>query len=192
MTDTANTFFTLLTLIANAAFVLLVVVGLVALVSPAGRDLGGRVVAAIGPSALPLAFLVAAVTTAGSLYYSEIANYTPCVLCWYQRICMYPLVAILGVGWLRRDRGVWMYAAPLLIAGPGVSIYHYLIERYPSLGSGLSCSLDAPCTVPYFEELGFVTLAYMCLSAFAIIGALLVVDHAYNRSTEVVDQEVAA
>jgi Disulfide bond formation protein DsbB len=189
VTDTADTFFTLLTVFANAAFVVLLVLGIAALVAPAGRVLAARAVAAVGPSALPLAFLVAAVTTAGSLYYSEIANYTPCVLCWYQRICMYPLVAILGIGWLRRDKYVWMYAAPLVIAGAPVSIYHYLIERYPSLGSGLSCSLDAPCTVPYFETLGFVTLAWMCLSAFAIIGALLVVDRVFTRS---VDQEVAS
>jgi hypothetical protein len=183
VTDTADTFFTILTVLANAAFVALVLVGVAALISRAGRDGARRVVAAIGPSALPLAFLVAAVTTAGSLYYSEIANYTPCVLCWYQRICMYPLVAILGLGWWRRDAGTWMYAVPFIIAGAPVSFYHYLIERYPSLGEGVSCALDAPCTVPYFETLGFVTLAWMCMSAFAIMGALLAVDRAWSRST---------
>lgn len=185
MTDTADTFFTILTLVANAAFVALLVLGLAAVVSRSAREGARRVVAAIGPSAMPLAFVVAAVTTAGSLYYSEIANYTPCVLCWYQRICMYPLVAILGVGWWRKDPVAWMIAVPLVVAGAGVALYHYLVERYPSLGDSLSCSATAPCTVPYFETIGFMTLAWMSLSAFAIIGALLVTDRVWARSVTV-------
>ncbi|MGH9024506.1 MAG: disulfide bond formation protein B [Acidimicrobiia bacterium] len=182
MTDTADTFFTILALIADAALVVLALVGVAALASRSGRAGARRLVATIGPSALSLAFLVAAVTTAGSLYYSEIANYTPCVLCWYQRICMYPLVVILGVGWWRKDAATWLFAAPFVVCGTSVALYHYLVERYPSLGEGLSCSVTAPCTVPYFETLGFMTLAWMSLTAFAIIGALLAADRVWARS----------
>jgi Disulfide bond formation protein DsbB len=182
VTDTADTFFTILTVLANVAVVVFVLLGLGALASASLRGVARRLVDAVGPSALPLAFVVAATATAGSLYYSEIAEYTPCVLCWYQRICMYPLVVVLGVGWVRRESATWLYALPFLVAGVPVSTYHLLVERYPSLGSGLSCSIDAPCTVPYFETLGFVTLAWMCLSGFLLIGTLLAVDRAWARS----------
>jgi disulfide bond formation protein DsbB len=88
---------------------------------------------------------------------------------------MYPLVIVLGVGWLRRDGKAWITAAPFVVIGAPVSMYHWLVERVPSFAEGSSCSIVAPCTAPYFEKLGFVTLAWMCLSSFLLIGVLLVV-----------------
>ena len=93
--DVANTFFTVLTLLANAAVVGALVLAVAAAVSGAGRRLAGAVVDAVGPSARLLAWFVAAVATMGSLYYSEIADFVPCRLCWFQRIGMYPLAVIL-------------------------------------------------------------------------------------------------
>lgn len=179
--DEANTFFTVLTLLANVAFVALVVVGVVALLG--GHALGHRVVARLGPHAPKIALVVAAVATAGSLYYSEIVGFIPCELCWYQRICMYPLAAVLAVGVIRRDRAVVWYAAPFVVFGAPVSLYHYLVEHVPSLAESSSCSVFVPCSVPYFEELGYITLAYMALSAFCLVGALLVVTLVHDRST---------
>ena len=178
--DEANTVFTVLTLMANAAFVALVVVGLAALFGVRGP--GRRVVAALGPRAPAAALVVAAVATAGSLYYSEIVGYIPCELCWYQRICMYPLTAVLAVGVIRRERSVVWYAAPFVVFGAPVSLYHYLVEHVPSLAEGSSCSVFVPCNVPYFEELGYVTLAFMALSAFLLIGALLAVTFVHDRT----------
>jgi disulfide bond formation protein DsbB len=178
--EVANKLFLVLTLAANVAVVGLIVVALVS------RDLGRRAVAAIGPDALRLAWLVATVTTLGSLYYSEVANFIPCTLCWYQRICMYPLVAVLGVGALRRDRATRWFAAPFVVVGAPLALYHWLVERVPALADSVSCSSVAPCAVPWFEELGYVTLAFMDLSAFLLIGALLVVDWRAERiETEV-------
>jgi disulfide bond formation protein DsbB len=151
-----------------------VVVGVVALLG--GRTVGRRVVGVLGPRAPLIALVVAAVATAGSLYYSEIVGYIPCELCWYQRICMYPLAAVLAVG------VIW-YAAPFVVFGAPVSLYHYLVERVPSLAEGSSCSVFVPCNVPYFEELGYITLAFMALSAFLLVGALLVVTILDDRST---------
>jgi disulfide bond formation protein DsbB len=125
-------------------------------------------------SALWLAWIVAAVATAGSLYFSEVADYVPCRLCWFQRICMYPLAGILLVAALRKDRGVRWYALPLAVAGLGVSTYHYVIEWKPSLGEG-ACAVGPSCTDIWFRELGFVTLAFMALAGFAVILALLFV-----------------
>ena len=178
---TANTFFTVLTILANAAVVALAVVGLGAILSPTGRRVAHRVVGAIGPSARGLALVVAATATAGSLYYSQVVGFTPCELCWFQRICMYPLVAVLAVAVLRRDRTGGWYAAPLVAVGAPLGLYHWLVERVPSIASTSSCALAAPCAVPYFEELGYVTLAFMAMSAFLLIGALLLVDRSWTR-----------
>lgn len=178
--DVANTFFTMLTLLANAAVVLAVVLALAASVSGMARRGAGAVVDAVGPSARPLAWLVATVATLGSLYYSEIANFVPCRLCWYQRICMYPLAVILLVGVVLRDHRVRVYAAPFVVVGAPLSLYHWLVER-GVFAEGNACSLEAPCSVPWFEELGYVTLAFMALSAFTLIGVLLAVDRASDR-----------
>lgn len=188
---TLNKFFLVLTLLANAVVITFVVLALVGAMSERAHDAVGGVVDVIGPNAIWLAFAVAATTTAGSLYYSEVAHFTPCVLCWYQRICLYPLTAILFVGAMRRDPGVRMYVLPFLVIGPMISGYHFLVERSPSLGEGLSCSLEAPCAVPWFTELGFVTLAYMCLSAFLLIAGLVVVDSAADRRAATRDHEEA-
>lgn len=127
---------------------------------------------AVRPARLWLAFVVAAASTAGSLYFSEVANFTPCKLCWLQRIAMYPLSAILLVGALRRDRDVRWYALPIASVGAVISTYHFIIERRPSLGAG-SCDITAPCTVPWFTEFGFITLAFMALCGFVAIISLL-------------------
>ena len=177
----ANTFFTILTLLANAAVVIAIVLALVSLVSTRARRFGARVLDAVGPSARLTAWLVATVATLGSLYYSEIANFVPCRLCWYQRICMYPLAVILLIGLLRRDRGVRWYAAPFVIVGAPLALYHWLVERVAWFAEGSSCSAEAPCSVPWFQELGYVTLAFMAMSAFLLIGTLLIVDWASER-----------
>ena len=127
---------------------------------------------------------MASVATLGSLYYSEIANFVPCRLCWYQRICMYPLAVILFVGLLLRDRGARWYAAPFVIVGAPLSLYHWLVERVDFFAKSSSCSAEAPCTVPWFQELGYVTLAFMALSAFLLIGTLLLTDWAADRGAE--------
>ena len=103
-------------------------------------------VAAIDDVALWLAFLVAAAATAGSLYFSELAHFIPCTLCWYQRIAMYPLSLILLIAAIRRDRGVRWYVGPLAGAGAVISTYHYLVEWYPSLEGPTCARCRVPCT----------------------------------------------
>ena len=175
--EIANKLFLVLTLAANATVVVLVVAAL-------ARRRASRAVVRIGPDALRLAWLVALVATLGSLYYSEAAGFTPCVLCWYQRICMYPLVVVLGLGALRDDPGSRWYAAPFVAVGAPLAFYHWLVERVPALSESVACSAAAPCAVPWFEELGYVTLAFMDLSAFLVVGALLLVDRAARAGDE--------
>jgi disulfide bond formation protein DsbB len=160
-------FFALLAFIAGAG-ALLIAAGCVAKRGPLRRFRDE-----LAPLGLPLAWLVAATCMAGSLYYSEVANFAPCHLCWYQRIAMYPLVVIIGIAAVRRDTAVRRYAIPLAALGALVSIYHFQLERFPDQAS--FCSVDVPCSLPPVEEFGFVTLAFMALCGFAAIIALLVI-----------------
>jgi disulfide bond formation protein DsbB len=181
--QTANTIFTVLTFVANVALLALLAVAIASRTGAPGRAVAKRVVASVGPHASRMALGIAFAATAGSLYYSEVKHLIPCDLCWYQRIVMYPLVAILAMGVLRRDRAAFWYAAPFVAVGAPLALYHWLVERVPSLSDSTSCSVVAPCTVPYFEELGYITLAFMSMSAFLLIAALLLVGRAHHRSS---------
>ena len=169
----ATNFFLVLTIVADALVAAALLLALACLVSGRARAAWVAIAEAFGVHALLVAWIVALVTTAGSLYYSEHLGFLPCELCWYQRIAMYPLTIVLGVGWFRRDRNVWITALPFVVVGAPLSLYHWLVERVPSFAESSSCSISAPCSAPYFEKLGFVTLAWMCLSSFLLIGALL-------------------
>lgn len=163
-------FTSLLAVIAAGGVLVIVLVRLTASRSTVSQ----QIAEGLHRAALWLAGVVATVATVGSLYFSEVADYVPCRLCWFQRIAMYPLAAILLVAAIRNDRGVRWYALPLALFGAGVSTYHYLIEWRPSWGEG-SCSVGPSCTDVWFRELGFVTLAFMALAGFAVILALLFV-----------------
>lgn len=128
---------------------------------------------ALGPQALALAAVIALVATLGSLYLSEVANYRPCRLCWYQRFAMYPLVPVLGVLAWRRVRALRPLALTLAGVGAVIATYHVLLERYPSLGSDV-CDPTNPCTLVWFRHFGYLTIPGMALSGFAAIGVLLV------------------
>jgi disulfide bond formation protein DsbB len=162
-------FFSLLALLALAGAAGIVTVR--ALGRHSGR--AAQIADAVDDAALWIAFLVAATATTGSLYFSEVADFVPCQLCWFQRIAMYPLALILLVAALRGDHSVRWYAGPLAAGGALISTYHYLIEWRPSLEGGV-CGLGPSCADIWFRELGFVTLAFMALCGFLAILVLVV------------------
>ena len=155
----------ILTLAAAAGTILIL-----ALVVVGRRDLALSVVGA--NTALWLAALVAVVSTVGSLYFSEVAGYVPCVLCWYQRIAMYPLAVILPIAAIRHDDAVRPYAATLAAIGAVIAAYHTVLQRFPDLPTA-SCDLNNPCSAIHFERFGFVTLPVMALVGFLAILTLL-------------------
>jgi disulfide bond formation protein DsbB len=123
--------------------------------------------------ALPCAWVAAVIAVSGSLYLSDVAGLTPCRLCWYQRIAMYPLVVLLGIAALRRD--TWTarrYLLPVAGLGAIISAYHYQLERFPQETS-FSCSLEAPCNAAVVDVWGFVSVPFMALAAFLLIASLL-------------------
>jgi disulfide bond formation protein DsbB len=116
-----------------------------------------------------IALLAAWIATCGSLFFSEVLGWQPCLFCWYQRILMYPLAIILTVGILRNDRGVAAYVLPFSIAGIFMSTYHYLLIRAPRFFPPPPCTDGVPCTVDYINWLGFINIPTLALFAFLII-----------------------
>lgn len=120
-----------------------------------------------------LAWAVALLATAGSLFFSEVMGLPPCVLCWYQRVAMYPLVLIIATGIVTRDARMRAYALPLSLAGLVVSVYHNLLY-YGFIPETLTpCSQGASCTERQIEWLGFVTIPLMGLASFAVVALCL-------------------
>jgi disulfide bond formation protein DsbB len=98
----------------------------------------------------------------------RIVNYKPCRLCWFQRTMMYPLAIILIIAALRKDWKVKFYAVPLAVIGAVIASYHWLLERFPNIESGV-CDVEVPCEFVWFELFGFVTLPFMALTAFVAV-----------------------
>ena len=126
----------------------------------------------LGDKAIWLAWVVALVATVGSLIYSEVIHFVPCRLCWFQRIAMYPLAIILLVGAIRREAVVKYYALPLALIGLAISIYHNVIQFYPSLEGG-SCDPLNPCSARNVEVFGFLDIPFMAGAGFILISVLL-------------------
>ena len=120
-----------------------------------------------------LAWIIALLATVGSLFFSEVMQLPPCVLCWYQRIAMYPLVIIIGVGIITRDRRVKNYALPLCLTGLAISIYHNVLYYNLIPESITPCAEGVSCTSRQIEWLGFITIPLMALTAFISLAVCL-------------------
>ncbi|HJO80659.1 MAG: disulfide bond formation protein B [Acidimicrobiales bacterium] len=164
--DQVTTFFSLLALVAAA---ISVATG-ISLATTSGRS----VLASMGGSPLRLATAVAATSVAGSLYFSEVAGFRPCELCWYQRIAMYPLAIILLVAIARPGGDVARFALPLSISGAAVSIYHYQLQLFPDQGA--VCEPGASCAFRWVHRFGFISIPLMAMAGFTAVTALMVAD----------------
>lgn len=149
---------------------LLIVVAFGALLAQRFFNTGDRVVSWFGNRAIALAFFAALAATLGSLFYSDIRHYTPCLLCWYQRIFMYPQVILLGIAWRKGDHGVWRYSVPLSVIGGLLALLHYYEQV--TLNPLAPCSTigySASCTESFVLRYGYITIPLMALTAFAMI-----------------------
>lgn len=135
-------------------------------------------------NALYVAWGIALVATLASLFLSEVMNVPPCVLCWYQRISMYPLVVILLVGILKKDEKVWYYALPFAVAGMLVAIYHSLLQAGIIPETLAPCAAGISCTQKAFNLLGFVTAPLISFLSFAGITFCLAVYHKKGPNNE--------
>jgi disulfide bond formation protein DsbB len=121
------------------------------------------------------AFVVASIATGGSLFFSDIAHFVPCELCWFQRICMYPLSITTLLAALAGDHRVARYLLPLPVVGAGVSVYHLLVEN-GVVEQAKACLASAPggCATKWINEFGFMTIPTLALSAFVLLIGFLV------------------
>lgn len=120
-----------------------------------------------------LCWLIAGISTLGSLFFSEIMQFPPCILCWYQRIFLFPLVFILATGLFPCDKSVVRYALPLAAAGWLVALYHNLLYSGIIPKSIQPCSRGVSCTEDYISLFGFLTIPMLSLLSFSTILALL-------------------
>jgi disulfide bond formation protein DsbB len=121
-----------------------------------------------------IAWVIVLLSIAGSLFFSEVMQLPPCVLCWYQRIAMYPLLLIIGAGIITQDLRMKLYALPLCLAGLAVAVYHNLLYYGIIPESIAPCAEGVPCNAVQIELLGFLTIPLMGLGAFAAIALCLI------------------
>ena len=121
------------------------------------------------------AWLLTAAAAAGSLFFSEVMDFAPCSLCWYQRIFMYPLVIVLGIGLFPVDRSAVRYGLPLAVGGWLTAAYHTLLYEGVIPETLSPCSKGVSCKEEYIELLGFLSIPALSLGVFTgVVGALLV------------------
>ena len=124
-----------------------------------------------------LAWLVAAASTLGALFFSEVMKLTPCELCWWQRIFMFPLVLVLPAGLFPLDRRVVRYTLPLALVGWGFAVFHWLLVLGVIPENIRPCVRGVPCSEVTISWLGFINLPLLSVLAFSAIIALLALTH---------------
>lgn len=123
---------------------------------------------------LTLVWVISITATLGSLYFSEIAHFPPCVLCWYQRICIYPLTLICFVGLYTKDKNLPLYILPLALIGTCVALFHNLLYYQILPEAAAPCIAGISCTTKFIEWFGFVTIPLLSLLAFVAIDLLTI------------------
>lgn len=122
-----------------------------------------------------IAWVQSIVAVISSLYYSEVAGLTPCLLCWYQRIVMYPLVIIIAVGLWRRDVHLPYFVLPFSIIGAFIALYHYLLQIGVISESLAPCVAGVSCAAKEVLYFGFVTIPFLSLMAFLLISVCMII-----------------
>ncbi len=115
----------------------------------------------------------------GSLYFSDIKGYEPCVLCWYQRICMYSLFPIIIISTIRKEEKIYQYILPISILGWIIAFYHNLL--YYGFIKVAFCSTGISCTTKYVEYLNFLSIPMMSFLGFTFIIIMSLIDKIHSN-----------
>jgi disulfide bond formation protein DsbB len=173
VTDVVSTTLAAAAIVIQAVLAIVLVIAVVAIWSSGARRLLAEARDSLLGGELWIAWGFALVATLGSLFFSEYSQFIPCRLCWFQRIGMYPLAAILLIAAIRRDyRGGALYGLPCAVFGTIVAIYHIYIEYHPEAETA-GCKIGAPCTTKWIDKLGYITIPVLALTAFLAIITLL-------------------
>ena len=119
------------------------------------------------------AWLISCVSMGGSLFFSEVMEFPPCILCWYQRIAMYPLVAIFMVGLFPLSKEVFKYSAPFVALGWLIALWHNLLHLGIIKEDLSPCREGVSCSTVYINWMGFITIPLLSFVAFSLLGIIL-------------------
>lgn len=120
-----------------------------------------------------IGWFIASFASLGSLFFSEIMEFPPCVLCWYQRIAMYPLVFVFLVGFITNSKDTAYFALPLTLSGWAIALYHNLLHWGVIPEQASPCVEGVPCSTVYLDWLGFITIPLLALFAFTLLLVLI-------------------
>ena len=123
------------------------------------------------------AWLIATSSALGALFLGEVMGFSPCVLCWYQRMFMFPLVFVLAVGLFPFDPKVVRYALPLALAGLAVAVFHLLLTAGVIPENMTPCVQGVPCAKVQIEWFGFITIPLLSATSFFVINLLLIASY---------------
>lgn len=135
-----------------------------------------------------LVWLVSLLATVGSLFFSEIMAFPPCTLCWYQRIAMYPIMAISTVALVTRDAHVGKYLWPLIVGGSAITVYHCLLYYGVIAAEIVPCGTGVSCTDRQLDLLGFISIPLLSLGSFLAVAASLMWFNARVKGSVRADQ----
>ena len=119
------------------------------------------------------AWLISCLSMGGSLFFSEVMEFPPCILCWYQRIAMYPLVAIFMVGLFPLSKEVFKYSAPFVALGWLIALWHNLLHLGIIKEDLSPCREGVSCSTVYINWMGFITIPLLSFVAFSLLGVIL-------------------
>jgi disulfide bond formation protein DsbB len=163
-----------LTVLTDIEIILYLLSATAAVFNKSYKKIHERIAKYIAPNARMYAFVITLTATLGSLFYSDVAKYTPCILCWWQRIFMYPQTVLLTLGIVKKDKNVADYGMGLSAIGAVLAAYHYYIQ----VGGATPLTCEAvgysiSCTQKFTTDFGYVTIPMMSLTAFVAIYLLL-------------------
>ena len=119
-------------------------------------------------------WILATISTLGSLFFSEIMRFPPCVFCWYQRIAMYPLVVLFIVGLFQSPRVTFNFTLPLVVSGWLIALYHNLLHYGIVPESAAPCLEGLSCSTIYINWFGFITIPMLSFVAFSLLSIILI------------------
>lgn len=143
-------------------------------------------------NALFFSFIITLIATAGSLFYSEVAGYEPCKLCWFQRIFMYPQTVLLGTALYRKYPSIMNYTLPLSIIGAAIAAYHYLLQL--NIAPSLPCSAvgySVACSQRFVMSFGYITIPMMSFTAFLLLTLFALGGRIYPRRRQPAENDAS-
>lgn len=126
-------------------------------------------------------WIIALISVLATLYAGHILDMPVCHLCWYQRICIYPLVIIIGMASFRNDASVAIYTIPLTLLGAVFAFYQYLEQMIPGFAPIDVCSGGPSCSETHIQLLGFITFPFLSLLACLVMFILLVIAYRHRN-----------